>query len=205
MELSDLEKLWKENDRKLDRIIKLNEKIFSKLNGDAVSEMDRMVKLYVMGRNLALVYFAISVILSCTVISKLAHSIPGLIGGLLMLWSFLYYLKPTEKLRQLDYSRVPVVELQKTISEFRIWAISAGKYDFIIVFIWAVTVTPLYFLLFFDVDMYAQAKTTGRYLSVSTVLTLIAFLLTKPMLQKIFEKLKMAESSLDEVIAFEAN
>ena len=205
MELSDMEKLWKENDQKLDRIIKLNEKIFSKLNVDAVSELDKMVKIYVMGRNAAFIYFVISVFLSYAVITRLAYSIPGIAGGLFMLWSFFYHLKPTEKLRQLDYSRVPVIELQKIISEFRIRSISGGKYDFAVVTVWFYTIIPLYLLVVYKIDLYAEAKTAGWYFLVAIVLTIAGFSLNDWTHRRIFRKLEIAESFLGEIIAFEKN
>ncbi|MBC7923754.1 MAG: hypothetical protein H7Z75_21985, partial [Ferruginibacter sp.] len=75
MELSDLEKLWKENDQKLERSIKLNEKLLTKLNVDAaVGELNKSLTIFILGRNLAFIYFIISVVLSCTVITKPVYS-----------------------------------------------------------------------------------------------------------------------------------
>src|SRR6185369_13143386 len=93
MELDEMKKLWNEENERLKNKIEVNEKILKEMNmNKTISEIDPLFKRAILGRNLALVYCIISMVYASLVIQDVWYSIPAILGGLVMLRSFIYHL-----------------------------------------------------------------------------------------------------------------
>jgi hypothetical protein len=204
MELSEIENLWRETDKRLENSLRLNENLLRKINLDkAVGEFEKVMNTHILGRNMALVYCVISLVLSIRVLSEWIYSIPGLVAGFCMLWSFWYHLGYTKNLQNVDYYSTPVMDLQKRISEFRIRAIAAEKYDFSIVQLWFFTFIPLVFRVVLGSDLYARPQFGMWYGLAFVAATLLLFPLNQRMYRSVAKKLLAAEASLEEIADFE--
>jgi hypothetical protein len=200
MELDEVKNLWKEENKKLENRIEFNEKFLRKMNIDkAAGEFDKFLKVSILGRNMALIYCAISLVMSSVVIEEIEYSIPGIIGGLTMLWSFIHHLS----IEKPDYSNISLIELQKSICKFRIHLSSSAKYDISIVSLWLLTMVPLYLRLGFNIFVYTNPK----HLSILCLLSFVVIVLTIVLSRNIYKqnelKLKRSEAYLDEIMEFE--
>lgn len=200
MELDELKDLLKEDNKKLEARILINEKLLGKMNLDkAVGEFDRLIKRSILGRNLALLYCTISLLLSLIVIKDLQYSIPGIIGGLAMLWSFIGH----SAIRKPDFYKISLIDLQKTICQFRIHTSSSARSDISVTLLWLLTLIPLYIRVAFHFRIYSHPF----YLSVFCIVYLIIILLTVYFSVNIYKeydrKLKETELYMNEIIEFE--
>lgn len=200
MELDELKELWKEDNRKLEVRIELNEKILRKMNMEkAVGEFDTLIKRSILGRNLALVYGSISFLMSAFLISEFEFSIPCIIGGLAMFWSFIDHLS----IRTPDYYSIPIIELQKSISKFRIHSSTTAKYDISIVSLWLLTLAPVYIRVIFHKSIYANMIALSIFVGTSIILIIITIAFSKSIYAKYESVLKQSESYLNEILEFE--
>jgi hypothetical protein len=200
MELDELKNLWKEDNRKLEVRIELNEKLLRKMNMEkAVGEFDTLIKRSILGRNLAFVYGCISLLMSVFLISEIEFSIPCIIGGLAMFWSFFDHLS----IRKPDYYKIPIIELQKSISKFRIHSSTTAKYDISIVSLWLITLAPLCIRVIFHKSIYASMTEMSIFAGISILLILITISASKKIYSNYESKLKASESYLEEILEFE--
>src|SRR5215217_1920826 len=201
MELSEIEDLWTDHGKQLEKSLRLNETLLRRLNLDkAVDQFREVLSVSVFGRNMAFVYFLTSAGLAFFMRSELQFSIALLFGGLCMLGSFIYHLKNTRKFTQMNVYETPVLELQKAINEFKISSISAGKYDFGIVMVWLVTIIPAMQKLIANHDIYENPLHAGLYF----LLVILAIFLIYPLNLQTYrrmygEKLSKAEGLLNEI------
>jgi len=200
MELDELKDLWKENNQKLEASIVLNEKLLRKMNMDkAVGEFDRLLRISILGRNLALVYAIISFLAAAFLFSEFEFSIPCIIAGLAMIWSFIDHMS----IHKPDYYRIPIIELQKSISKFRIHSSATAKYDISIVLLWLITIAPVYIRVVFHKSIYASLPALGISVSISIILITITIAVSKSIYTKYESVLKQSESYLNEIMEFE--
>lgn len=200
MELDELKNLWKEDNRKLEVRIELNENLLRKMNMEkAVGEFDTLIKRSILGRNLALVYGSISFLMSAFLISEFEFSIPCIIGGLAMFWSFIDHLS----IRKPDYYRIPIIELQKSISKFRIHSSTTAKYDISIVSLWLLTLAPVYIRVIFHKSIYSNMIALSIFIGTSIILIIITIAFSKSIYAKYERVLKKSESYLNEILEFE--
>ena len=204
MELNDLEKIWKEKDKN-EGSLKINEKILLKRNYDnASSEFEKLLKLSVLGRNLALIYFAMSLVMVYLVRNVSVIAYPGIAGAIGMLLSFIYHFSYTNRLRKLNYYSMPVVDLQKAISEFRVKSVGAGEYDFMVVLLWIVTISPMVSQYFFSKNLYTYFELSISNVIILIVVLLVLYVANKQMYKILYEdKLLKAEADLKEILEFE--
>jgi len=204
MELSELQDLWIDHEKQLEKSLQLNEALLSRLNLDkAVGQFRELLGVSVHGRNMAFIYFLTSAGLSFFMKNEPIFCIPLLLGGLCMLGSFIYHLKNTSKFTQLSAYETPVLELQKAISEFRISSVSAGRYDFGIVAIWLATLIPAVLKLAAAQDIYENPLHAGLYLLLILFVILFLYPLNVRTYQRMYgEKLSNAEKLLNEIREF---
>lgn len=201
MELDELKGLWKEDDKKLENRIKLNEKLIQKMNMDkTVLEFDKLISRSILGRNMALGYCIATLIFASIYIEKLAYSVPAIIGSLAMLWSFVDHLVIVKP----DYSRISLVELQKSISNFRIHTSKTEKYDIAIVIFWQITAVPLMTFAAFKILIFSNLKYFSIYCLYCIVYTTLTIAFSRKTYAKYDQKLKEAESDLEQIRAFES-
>ena len=195
-----MKNLWKEDARNLESRLELNEKLMQKMNMDkTVLEFDKLISKSILGRNMALVYCIGTLIFSSIYIEKLAYSIPAIIGSMAMLWSFVDHLSITKP----DYSRISLIELQKSISIFRIHTSTTEKYDIAIVVFWQITAVPLTTFAAFKIPVFSSLKYFSIYCLYCIVYTTLTIAFSRKTYATCDQKLKEAESDLDKILEFE--
>lgn len=200
MELEEMKNIWKEEDKKLEPKIEINEKLINKMKmSTTVLEFDKLISRSIMGRNLALIYCAISLIMGSIIIEELVYSIPAIISGMAMLWSFVDHLSITKP----DYSRISLIEFQKSICNFRIHTAKTAKYDIAIVLFWVITVTPLYMRLTYKTSIYSNPKYLAIFCLFSFVFGIVLIASSRKIYAMYHQKLTEAESDLEKILEFE--
>lgn len=200
MELDELKDIWKEENNKLENRIKLNENLIEKMNVDkTIGTYDKLLKQSLVGRNLALVYCGISIWMALIVIKEIEYSIPAIIGALAMLWSFISHLS----IEKSDYGKISLVELQKSICKFRIHTATMAKYDSSIVFLWLLTLAPIFIKIFYNISIYSNFKYLSVFCLFSFVFIILIWVLGHYVYQKYERQLKQSEADLNEIIEFE--
>jgi hypothetical protein len=200
MELDELKDYWKLENEKLKERIQLNESVIKKGYLDkTVSEVDLLIKTSILGRNLALVYALISFVFTIILIKQIEFSIPCFLAGLAMLWSFKDHLVITRP----KYFELPIVELQKVIEKFRIHTSSRSIYDLLIVFVWFVTIIPAWIKIKHETSVYLDSEFGSTYFLIIVGVTLLLIIPFRFIYKNFENKLKAAENSLTEILAFE--
>ncbi|MEO7767905.1 MAG: hypothetical protein ABIS01_10775 [Ferruginibacter sp.] len=197
MELNDLKNIWQREKNELESRITINEKLIKDLTFDkSKSSFDKLLKISILGRNLAFVYMLISIIIACKVFYEFEYSIPAFIGGIAMLLSFFQH----KTLKRPDFSKMSTIELQKAICQFRIHTSKYSKYDISIVSLWFITLVPIYFKFILKIDISLIAL-------YSVIITLIGltFIFSKYIYKKWDNQLKENEGQLNKIIEFENN
>lgn len=201
MEIDELQKIWKEENESLKNRVYLNEKAIKNMNLKSTSNTFKRFLIFSMvGRNLALIYFIISMVTAYYVLHEYYLSIPVVIGGLLMLWSFYHHLA----IRKYKVpSNKSVVELQKSIENFRIHSMKSKYYDLLISVAWLLTLTPVFLKEQYNFDVYSGAENLVKPGLVLGGFIVFLLLISKYGYGMIDEKLKDSETRLAEVIEFE--
>jgi hypothetical protein len=200
MELDNLKEIWQEENKGLHARVAVNESIIRKMNLDkTIGEFDLLVKRALLGRNLALVYCLISVVLSAMAYADLAYSMPALLGGGAMLWSFISHLPITRP----GYDTLSVVALQKQIYAFRIHTAANAVYDSAIVSCWLVTLLPLTLKVTRGVAIYSNAQYTMLFFGLSVVVIVLIVAFSRTAYAQYNQKLKASEAQLSTILAFE--
>lgn len=195
MELDDLKNIWLKEKKELESKIILNHKLVKELIfNKSKNSFDKLIRLSIFGRNLALVYMLISLILASMVLHELKYSIPAFIGAAAMLFSFFQHISLVKP----DYLKMSTIELQKNISQFRIHTSKYSKYDISIVSIWFLTVVPIYFKYFHHIVI-PPIVLYPIYLVAIALITIFSIFIYK----KIDKQLEESERQLNQIIEFE--
>ena len=195
MELDDLKKIWLTEKKELENRIIVNEKLASEsILNKSRSTFDNLLTTSIIGRNLAVVYMIISVTLAAKVIREFEYSIPALIGAAAMLLSFFQHIS----LKKPDFSKMNTIELQKAICQFRMHAARYSKYDFLIMSLWILTITPLYFEFILQIHVALLPL-----FSIITLLIVLIFVFWKYIYRRWDKELKENEEQLKQIIDFE--
>ncbi len=196
----ELKKLWKEENKRLESKIEVNEKLIREMNMNKhIKGYDKLLSLSIMGRNLALVYCFISVAFAISVVNEPWYAIPAVVGGLAMLVSFVSHLS----LKKPDYEELSLIDLQKVISKFRIHTASRAKYDGLVVSFWFLTAIPPYLNVFFGVHIYSDIMGLLTFCVLFLVVIVAGSMMTRNMYQKYDQQLKQSEAYLATITNFE--
>src|SRR5258705_2540207 len=197
MELDDLKYIWSKEKNELESKISLHEKLILELIFDkSKSSFDDLLKIAILGRNLTLIYMIISVFMGIKVFYEFEYSIPAFIGGIAMLFSFFQH----RSLEKPDFSKMNTIELQKAICKFRIHTAKYSKYDFAIVSLWFLTLTPIYFKFILKINILLLPL-----YSIVISLIVLTLIFSKYLYKKWDNQLKENEEQLKQVIEFEKN
>ncbi|MFD2825824.1 hypothetical protein ACFSYG_05030 [Leeuwenhoekiella polynyae] len=135
MNVDELKNIWKNDMNNLERRVKVNEEKLKKLEfNKAQSSFDKFLKISIAGKNMALVYAALSVVMM--VVLRESPLYLGLLFVASALMVFSYFQHST--LKKIDYGKLSILDLQKAISKFRIHTAKTAIYDISIVAIWVV-------------------------------------------------------------------
>jgi len=201
MDLKEFKEVWKKEQNELISRIEVNEKKISGLEFEkSKNEFDKYINISIMGRNFALIYFMISILLASKLFNDVLYSIPAFIGGFAMLFSFFQHLP----LKKPNYSLMTIIELQKTINSFRIHTLKYSKFDTGIVALWILTLIPILLKLFFKISILTNLNQLIIYslITISIIIILIRFM-PFDIYKKWDLELKNAEKQLNEVRKFE--
>ena len=89
MELNELKEIWQNEQKKLLTRLEINEKRVDEITvHNSKNKLEKYMNISIIGRNLALVYFIISIWFASKVLNELLYSLPAIIVGLAMLFSF---------------------------------------------------------------------------------------------------------------------
>jgi hypothetical protein len=201
MELDELKDIWQTEDKNLDSKIRLNEKHLLKMNLDnATGEIDKIISISLIGRNMALVYCFVSTGMAIFMIETIEYSIPTIFGALAMLWSFISHLP----IKKLDY-KDSIVQLQKTICTFSVHTAANAKYDILIVALWFLTIVPICLKIVSDVSLYNDRKALAIFCLVAGITLTLMTALSRKLYAEYDRTLKKSEAYLAELINFEKN
>lgn len=201
MELDELKNLWRAEDKNLNDKIILNEKLLLKMNMEnATGEVDKIIETSMAGRNMALVYCFISTGMAIFMIEAIAYSIPAIVGGLAMLWSFVSHLS----IKKLDYKN-PIVQIQKAICTFRAHTAANAKYDILVVALWILTIVPIILKVVFNMSVYNDHKGLAIFYLIAGIPLALIIVLSRKLYAENDRSLKKAESYLAALIEFETN
>ncbi|MGL1885440.1 MAG: hypothetical protein OCD76_02900 [Reichenbachiella sp.] len=201
MEIDDLKNLWQEENESLKSRIQLNEKAIKNMNLDgAVNTFRFFLNVSLAGRNLALVYFIISIVVAFNVKEEYYYSVPIIVGGLLMLWSFYHHLA-IEKYKK--HYNLSIVELQKSIENFRIHSMKSKHYDFLVVLVWLLTLSPVYLRYKYNFDIYSNHDNLLNMVIILVGGLFILYLVIQWGYNMYDKKLSKSETRLLEIMEFE--
>ena len=201
MELDELKSLWKADYDQLQNSLSLNRALISKADiSTSMGEYKKLRQVSIFGRNMALVYAAISIVWAITIFFNFIYSIPLLLGGAAMIWSFTQHLAIESAP---NYHAHSIIELQRKIQRFRIHTAKHKIYDGLIVLFWLLTIAPIYLQTGHHYDIYASASNIFTFAMVAIVLFGITGFLVNKMYGHIDGKLKDAEEALEEIDMFE--
>lgn len=202
MELDDFKALWTKEQKELEDRLVINEDLLRQITADnSKSKFSKHLKVSILGRNLAIVYMLMSMFFAYLIIEEYQYSIPAIVGGLAMLFSFMQH----QSLKHPDFSSMTTLELQKTISKFRLHTSSFSKYDISILLFWHITIFPAMLKGSFNISVYDNWKNIGVFLFGILVLILVTLLFSKKIYKKIDSELAESTKQLELIRQFEEN
>lgn len=201
MELDELKNLWQAEHKNLENRIKLNEELLMKMNMEkATGDINKIISISLLGRNMALIYCLISLGLAFSMIDSIEYSIPAILGALAMLWSFISHLS----IKKPNY-KDSIIQLHKTICTFKIHLAANAKYDIIIVAFWFLSVVPIFLKIVYNVSLYHNNQPLAIFYLVAGIVLTVTIILSRNAYAKYDSQLKIAEDQLAELIDFENN
>jgi hypothetical protein len=196
----DMKNIWMDENKKLEERLVVNEKLLRSMTIDkAVTSFDKLLKMSILGRNLALVYCVISLVCSFRVFNEFIYSIPALLGAMAMLWSFFSH----RSLKRVDFESSSVMDLQRSICAFRVHTDKMKLYDMSIVAFWLLTLTPAWSLSSLNLAVYNKPNTIFAFLSLVAILLAIVFVVSKATYDSYNKELKSAEQMLTNLKEFD--
>lgn len=202
MELDDFKALWTKEQKELEDRLVINEDLLRQITADnSKSKFSKHLKVSILGRNLAIVYMLMSMFFAYLIIEEYQYSIPAIVGGLAMLFSFMQH----QSLKHPDFSSMTTLELQKTISKFRLHTSSFSKYDISILLFWHITIFPAMLKGSFNISVYDNWKNGSVFLFGILVLIIGTLLFSKKIYKKIDSELAESTKQLELIRQFEEN
>jgi hypothetical protein len=196
----DMKDIWMDENKKLEEKIIINEKLLRGMTIDkAVTSFDKLLKMFILGRNLALVYCVISLVYSIRVFNEFIYSIPALLGAMAMLWSFFSH----RSLKRVNFESSSVMDLQKSICAFRVHADKMKLYDISIVGFWLLTLTPAWCLSSLKLAVYDKPNTIIAFFALVTIFIGVVYVASKATYDSYNKELKSAEQMLANLKGFD--
>jgi hypothetical protein len=200
MELNELKEIWQNEQNKLLTRLEINEKRVNEITvHNSKNKLEKYINISIIGRNLALLYFIISIWFASKVLNDLLYSLPAIFGGLAMLFSFFQHIS----LKKANYSSMNIVELQKTIHKFRIHTLKYSKFDKGIVGLWLLTLSPIYLKLFFKISIFSNQNHFVIFILITIGISLLVKIFPFDIYKKWDLELNEAEIKLNEIKDFE--
>ena len=200
MELNDLKEMWQSEHKNLLNRLDINERRLNEITiQNSKNKLEKYISISILGRNLALVYFIISMWFAWRVFFDVQYSIPAILGGLAMLFSFFQHIS----LKRANYNTMSVIDLQKTIQRFRIHTSKHAKFDKAIVALWMLTLSPIYLKLYFSISIFSNQTHFFVFIGVVISLALVIVLFPFDIYKKWDMELNQAVNRLNEILEYE--
>ncbi len=200
MEINELKDIWQDEQKKLITRIEINEKRVNEITVlNSKHKLERYITITIIGRNLALLYFMISIWFASKALNDLFYSLPAIIGGLAMLFSFFQHIS----LKKANYSSMTIIELQKSIEKFRIHTLKYAKFDKGIVILWLLTLSPIYLKLLFNISIFSNLNHFIIFLLITVTLGVFMKVFPFDIYKKWDAELNDAEIKLNEIYEYE--
>ena len=204
MEIDKLKENWQEKLREQDKKIAINFSLFKKLTEQNVSSsLDKILTMQKVGTYFALVYAAISIGLGLVFFTEYYYSVPLLIAGFLMIYSFLGHYKQLKAITTIGFDQTAVKDYLKTALLYEDWIFKSKKADWIIVFIWFTSIAPLYVKYVFHKDIYQDGLSLLIFIGVSVLSSLLMNLFAGKIYKDFNKKFDTIKSQLKEIEEFE--
>ncbi|MGK0390929.1 MAG: hypothetical protein ACI94Y_003689 [Maribacter sp.] len=200
MELADIKNLWKEEYKELEKRISINEKIVMEMNmKKQMKDVGNLYNLYTVGNFFGLMYGLISCYTFYLMIDEWVYSIPVLIGGLVMLRGISVHYG----IEKPNMNSMSIVELQKSISKFRMHAAKYKMYDGICTIFWMLTIIPAYLKYMYGMNIYGNMRDLNTFLFIIVGMVLYLSVFTFYFYKRANRNLSETEKSLNKLIEFE--
>jgi hypothetical protein len=204
MEIDKLKENWQEKLREQDQKIAINFSLFKKLTEQNVSSsLDKILTIQKLGTYFALVYAAISIGLGLVYFTEYYYSIPLLIAGFLMIYSFLGHYKQLKAITTIGFEQTAVKDYLKIVLLYEDWIFKSKKADFIIVFIWFTSIAPLYAKYVLHMDIYHDSSSLLIFIGVSVSSALLMNFFAEKIYKDYNKKFKGIKNKLEEILEFE--
>jgi hypothetical protein len=164
----------------------------------AATSYEKLLTLAILGRNLALVYCAISINYAIRVFDSPLYSIPAFLGALAMLCSFFSH----RSLKRADFANLSIIELQESICKFRIHTDKMKRYDVSVVIFWLLTLVPAWLLSTEHLAIYDRREYTLPFLYFAVGLIIFSCITTVIMYASANKKLSDSEQLLRDIRKF---
>lgn len=200
MDLNDLKEIWKTEHKNLLNRVEINEKRLNEITVlNSKNKFETYINISIIGRNLALLYFIISIWFASKVLNEICYSIPAIIGGIAMLFSFFQHIS----LKKANYDSMSIIELQKTIQKFRIHTSKYAKFDKGIVALWYLTISPIYLKLYFKISIFSNQNHFDIFMLITVGAALLMIFFPFDIYKKLYSELYDAETKLNEILEYE--
>lgn len=204
MEIDKLKENWQEKLREQDQKIAINFSLFKKLTEQNVSgSLDKILNIQKFGTYLALVYAAISFGLGLVYFTVYYYSIPLLIAGFLMIYSFLGHYAQLKTISHIGFDQTSVKEYLKTVLLYEDWILKSKTKDFLITFFWLTSTAPIWFKYVLHKDIYQDNSTLLLFTGVLAVIFMFITLGANYTYKDYNKKFNRIKSQLEEILEFE--
>lgn len=204
MELDKLKENWQEKLNEQDKKIAINFTLFKRLTEQNVtSSLDKILTIQKAGTYGALVYSIISFGLGSVFFKEYYYSIPLLIAGFLMLYSFLGHYKQLKEITSTGFGQTAVKDYLKTALLYEDWIFRSKKADSIIVFIWFASIAPLYAKYGLHTDIYHDTSALLIFIGVTVLSSLLMNIFAGKIYKDYNKKFDAIKSQLEEIKEFE--
>ena len=204
MELDKLKENWQEKFKEQDKKIAINFALFKRITEQNVSSsLDTILTIQKSGTYLALVYAAISFGLGLLFFSEYYYSVPLLIAGFLMIYSFLGHYKQLKVITSIGFDQTSVKEYLKTILLYEDWIQKSKTSDFMIVFFWIASIIPIFLKSVLHMDVFHDSLSLLIFIGVLVLFIMLTTLGANAIYKDYNKKFDGIKSQLEEIQEFE--
>lgn len=200
MELDDIKNLWKEEYDELEKRVSINEKKIMEMNMEKqMKGLEKMFNFFLLGKYLGFIYMLISLYMTYVMRGELIYSIPTFIGALVMLRGWYVH----QGIEKPNMATMSMIELQKSISKFRIHTAKYKMHDGICTIFWLITIAPAYMRSVYGFDVYGNSEHLNTFLLFIGGMIIYIAVFALFFYKKADKDLSETEEYLDKLVKFE--
>lgn len=204
MEIDKLKENWQEKLREQDSKITINFTLFKRLAGQNIaSSLDNILAFQKTGTYSALVYAIMSIGLGLFFFTKYYYSLPLILAGFLMIYSFLGHYKQLNLITSIGFDQTSVKDYLKTVLLYEDWIQKSKTNDFIITFFWIISIAPIFLKYVFHVDVYDNSSSLLIYIGALLVIFMFITIGANSTYIDFNKKFNGIKSQLEEILELE--